>query len=139
MARRNKKRYRKYLGSRSWGAGNTKNRRGKGNRGGKGRAGMHKHMWLWHLKNEPARLRVGFASYKKCLETISLAELNARIEKGVWKADENGIYQIDLVGKRTKVLGSGLVKHKLDVKAACFSKKAKEKIENAGGKVAGEI
>ena len=50
MARRNTSRRFKHRGNRTHGGGNTKNRRGKGNRGGVGRAGYHKHRWLHTIK-----------------------------------------------------------------------------------------
>ncbi|MBI5229146.1 uL15 family ribosomal protein [Candidatus Micrarchaeota archaeon] len=133
MVRRHKKKSRKYLGSRSWGAGNIKNRRGKGNRGGKGRAGIHKHRRLWAIKYEPPRLRVGFPGKKKKLKVLSLDELNKQIEKGFWKPDETGLFKIDLSSQDIKILGSGNPSYKVDVKANAFSKKAREKIEKAGG------
>jgi large subunit ribosomal protein L15 len=49
----------------------------------------------------------------------------ALIEKGLIKKNE----------KLIKILGRGELQKKLVVKADAFSKKAKEKIESAGGKV----
>ena len=50
MVIRRDKKLKKYLGTRSRGAGNTKNRRGAGCKGGKGRAGSKKHKFQKYVK-----------------------------------------------------------------------------------------
>ena len=53
MARRfESRKKKKYAGNRTFGAGNKKNRRGKGSRGGVGRGGYHKHRWFHTIKTE---------------------------------------------------------------------------------------
>ena len=139
MARRVKSKKRKrYLGNRSFGGGNAKNRRGKGNRGGVGRAGFHKHNWLRTIKLEGTSQRErgdkGFFNPTRVkLKEISLGELKARINAGEFKPDAQGVYSINLEG--FKVLSSGNVNVKLAVRASGFSKKAVQKITAAGGTV----
>ena len=54
------KKNRKYFGSRSWGAGNIKNARGAGDRGGVGRGGRkHKMSYYWVYDRESTHSEVG--------------------------------------------------------------------------------
>lgn len=134
MARRIRSRKRKHLGNRTFGAGNTKNRRGKGNRGGKGRAGYHKHKWLHTIKfegtNKRARGAHGFYNpAHKCHAALSLGQLSKKLSS--FPKDDAGVYQIVLPG--AKVLSGGSLQVKAHVKARGFSEKARQKIEEAGG------
>ena len=45
-----KKKVKKFRGSRTFGWGSHKNRRGRGNRGGAGNAGVHKHKYIKFVK-----------------------------------------------------------------------------------------
>ena len=123
MVLRYQKRSRRYLGTRSWGAGNIKNRRGSGSRGGVGRAGK-KHKFTRIVKYETDRLHhKGFAPWRK----VRLNEINL---DGVTKMAQ-GKGEIDLSGY--KVLSGGTMASSIKVKASGFSKKAAEKIKQAGG------
>jgi large subunit ribosomal protein L15 len=123
MVIRHEKRSRKYLGTRSWGAGNIKNRRGSGSRGGVGRAGK-KHKFTRIVKYELDRLHHrGFAPWRKS----KLNEINL---DSVSKAAQ-GKPELELYGY--KVLGGGSITVPVKVKASGFSKKAAEKIKQAGG------
>lgn len=126
---------RKYAGNRSFGGGNAKNRRGKGNRGGVGRAGFHKHNWLRTIKrgeiNKRTRGEHGFHHARKKMQEVTLEDISKRVSKGDFK-QEQGFYV--LVLPNAKILSNGTVSAKLDVKAKAFSAKAKEKIEAFGGK-----
>ena len=132
MVRRIKSRKRKHLGNRSFGGGNTKNRRGKGCRGGVGRAGMGKHKRMLAIKlGEHLQTKKGFYSLtRRKPAAVSLKQLNADIEAGKYK-EEGGAFNIAL--KHAKCLSNGDIKYKVNVLAAGFSKKAKQKIEEAGG------
>ncbi|MEM4255296.1 MAG: uL15 family ribosomal protein [Candidatus Norongarragalinales archaeon] len=137
MARRVKSaKKRKYAGNRSFGGGNAKNRRGKGNRGGVGRAGFHKHNWLRTIKqgekNKSERGEQGFFHSQGAMQEVTLEQISQKIAKGEIK-EADGFYPLEL--PRAKILSNGKLAHKLDVKAKAFSAKAKEKIEAAGGKV----
>ncbi len=132
MARRRKSKKSKHLGNRTYGAGNTKNRRGKGNKGGKGNAGAHKHKWLRTIKlglHKP--LKHGFHSrFAKPVEFTLLA-ISKKIASGKF-AQEGGKYKVDL-GKTAKVISTGSIDFPAMVWAGCFSEKAAEKIKAAGG------
>lgn len=120
------------MGSRSWGAGNIKKRRGKGNRGGVGRAGWGKHKWFWKIKTEGAQTEKGFFNQtRKYVKTLGLESIARGIEAGKYPKDASGVCEVD--AKAFKVLGSGRFPFKAKVHAAAFSEKAKAKIEAAGG------
>ncbi len=137
MARRTKSKKRKYLGNRTYGGGNTKNRRGKGSRGGVGRAGYHKHKWLATIKAGLNKgRRTGFVHYNaKKVQTITLGEIQAAIVSGKYqKASPDGKFEI-VFSDRMKVLSQGELADAINVKAGSFSARAKEKVEKAGGTV----
>lgn len=133
MVVRHRKRGRhKYHGTRSWGGGNAKNRRGKGCRGGSGNAGPQKARWTFFTRYEPDHLgRHGFVrpGPKTCVETIDLNDIQRMVEKGDLKKNGN-MHEYTFEGK---VLGSGEIASPVLVKANSFSKKAVEKIKKAGG------
>lgn len=124
MVVRNEKRKRKYFGTRRWGAGNIKNARGAGDRGGVGKAGARKHNFTHMTAKEPWLIkRKGFTKWRQNkLETKSLSDIS-RMES------KDGT--ISLVN--TKVLSNGSITKPLKIKASAFSKKAIEKIQKAGG------
>jgi large subunit ribosomal protein L15 len=123
--------------------GSHKKWRGGGSRGGRGRAGMHKHKWSYTVKYEPEHFgKHGFKRPRevvKKLKSINLKELDKKIDellrlKKIKK--EKGVVKIDLKELGfDKLLGTGKIKHKVIVRAKYFSEKAKEKIEKAGGKI----
>ncbi len=127
MVLRSKKHNRKYLGMRSWGAGNIKNRRGAGDRGGVGRGGK-KHKWTWTVKYDKESIGShGFTRWGKTkLDEINLDKLSAQI-----MLSKDAKPAIVLPGY--KVLSSGTLKKAALIKATAFSAKAAEKIKQAGG------
>jgi large subunit ribosomal protein L15 len=132
VVRHRKRATHKYHGTRSWGAGNTKNRRGKGCRGGKGNAGPQKARWTFFTANEPDHLgRHGFVrpGPKKRIKTADLNDIQRMVDKGDLKKDGSK-YEYVFDGK---VLGSGKISSPVLVKAISFSENAKEKIMKAGG------
>jgi large subunit ribosomal protein L15 len=130
MVVRRKKKVLKFRGKRSYGYGSHKKHRGGGSRGGRGKAGMHKHKWSYTVKYDPDHFgkkgfKRPFASYKRS-KAINLKQLETLAQ---------GKKKIDLKKYGyTKVLGGGMIKSKMEVVAKSFSKKAIEKIEEAGGK-----
>ncbi len=138
MARRLNSRSRKHYGNRTFGAGNTKNRRGKGSRGGVGRAGFHKHKRLHYIVTEGnSTTAPGFINVtRRKIEEIGLNKLVKRIEAGEFKKDGDA-YSIDIrkKGKTVKLLGNGDFGFKANITADLFSMSAKEKVEKAGGKI----
>jgi large subunit ribosomal protein L15 len=130
MVVRKRKKVRKLRGSRTHGWG--KNHRGAGSRGGRGKAGMLKHRKSWMLRYEPDHFgKVGFKvppEAKKRLKAINLRDIDNLAKK-------LGKNEIDISEfGYDKVLSKGDLTQPLTIKAKKFSKKAKEKIEKAGGK-----
>jgi len=138
MARRIKSKKRKYLGNRSYGRGNTKNGRGKGTRGGVGRAGYHKHRWLKTIKEGLHKSRrhgfVNRNSESVLTTEITIAQLQRNVEAGLYKKSADGKYEVTLP-VREKVLSQGKLTAALKISAGAFSAAAKEKITKAGGQV----
>ena len=125
MTERNKKKSRKFLGSRSWGVGNIKNNRGKGSRGGVGKGGI-KHKWSYNVVYARETLgSTGFKPWKpKRLEEIDLSGISKEIPSGEKPTIEK---------RGFKVLSSGILIKPAIIRASAFSKKAEEKIKSAGG------
>lgn len=115
----------KMRGSRTHGYGSSKKHRGSGSRGGVGFGGAFKHKRVFLRKYHPEHFeKKKFKSLKdrglaKTQPTVNLRDLPEGKE-------------IELIG--VKVLGAGTPEKGITVKAAAFSEKAKQKIEQAGGK-----
>lgn len=120
-------------GNRTHGYGSSKKHRGKGNRGGTGLAGSEGHRRTYLLKYDPGHEgKRGFKSKTgKNLRAINLRSV-------VRLAGKEKKIDLAPLGY-DKVLGTGDIKAKLEVKADYFSASAKEKIENAGGKAVGAV
>ncbi|MGC9037628.1 MAG: uL15m family ribosomal protein [Candidatus Micrarchaeia archaeon] len=128
MVLRIKKKVRKYLGNRRWGAGNIKNNRGAGDRGGVGRGGV-KHKFTYIVVYERERIRSkGFFHLKKKMKEINLGSIDNQLKK---LQTQGGKPTVELTG--FKVLGSGKLTIPAIIKASAFSKGAEEKIRKAGG------
>jgi large subunit ribosomal protein L15 len=130
-------------GSRTHGGGSQKNRRGAGNRGGRGDAGREKHEFHGteplgrsgftrppEVQDDVAEIDVG-----RLDEDAPLLAADGLAEEtdGGYRIDARDIvedgHEIDAV----KVLGGGQVRHQLDVVADAFSDSAVELIESEGG------
>ncbi|QLC49296.1 50S ribosomal protein L15 [Methanolobus zinderi] len=131
----------KFRGSRTCGGGTTKNRRGAGNRGGRGRSGENKHHATRALQLGYRRgHQKGFSRPPKTIRDTSIVNVgeldelaDQLVEDGFAELDGE-VYSIDLNGLGIeKVLGAGRVSKKLTVTACEFSATARSKIENAGG------
>lgn len=127
MVVRKEKKDRKYLGTRRWGAGNIKNARGKGDRGGVGKGGK-KHKWTYVTAKTPELIKkVGFKPWHpKKFKEINLGEINKMILNS-----KEGKATIEL--KDYKVLSNGLLSKPAIIRASGFSESAMEKIKSAGG------
>ncbi len=128
MVVRSKKRNRKYLGTRRWGAGNIKNARGKGSRGGVGMAGSRKHKFTFLTAKAPWLIKQhGFSNWKpKKPDEITLRQIDGMICNST---EQNP----SIVLKNCKVLSNGSISKPATIKAHAFSEKAIEKIKKAGG------
>lgn len=122
-------------GTRTCGHGGMRKRRGRGYRGGHGNAGSKKHRKSWFIRYDPTHLgKRGFIpKSQKCTKVVNSINLD---DLQALAGDKT---EIDLAEMGyDKVLGTGKVTKKLTVKAAAFSRHAKEKIEEAGGKAVSE-
>ncbi len=129
----------KYRGSRTCGGGTHKNRRGAGNRGGRGRAGHRDHRFSHYwVYGEVHNGKDGFVNpTSKKMRTISVGRLQEMLDEllaaGLAAREGDSIaISADKIGI-DKILGSGKVTEKLRVTARAFSEQAKEKIEATGG------
>lgn len=137
MNRRKGKQKKGYLGHRSHGRGNVKNRRGSGNRGGHGMAGIDKHKWSWAVKNKKEHDiyfgKHGFTNpaAKKVTPVAHLYEIN---QKAVLNKLEKkgGKYHFDFEGK---VLATGSVTVPLVIRAESWSKNVEKKLSDSGGAI----
>ncbi|MBC7109771.1 MAG: 50S ribosomal protein L15 [Archaeoglobi archaeon] len=138
-----KKKVKKYRGSRTCGGGTHKNRRGAGNRGGRGFSGGCKHQFVKYLLmgrhiGKPFGKHGFKPKVEKEISSINIGEIDERIEElllaGIARR-ENDLIEIRVseLGAE-KVLGGGQVRNKLIVIAREFSENAIRKIEEAGGK-----
>ena len=143
-----KKRVKKIRGTRTCGGGSHKKRRGKGSKGGSGNAGAYAHHFVRSLKQGMKKGKQGSGSssarhsnsktYDAIMNVGELAEkLEELIKTG--KAEERGdavFLDATQLGIR-KILGRGELrgKPKLIVRVNEISGIAKEKIEEAGGRI----
>jgi large subunit ribosomal protein L15 len=131
----------KYRGSRTCGGGTHKNRRGAGNRGGRGRAGINAHHFVkWYKEmGGPVFGKDGFSNSSHTTVTVIDVGIIDQIipsllAQGIAK-NEGDVIVINTadIGIE-KVLGSGKVTKKMNISAQAFSESAKAKIEKIGGK-----
>jgi len=131
MVVRREKKHRRFRGRRTY-HGSHKKARGGGSRGGRGRAGLHKHKWSYVVKYEPEHFgKHGFKrppEVVKEVKTVNLKELD-RIAKEK-NLDRLNVSELGY----EKVLGTGKISRPLVVEAKIFSKQAVKKIEGSGGK-----
>jgi large subunit ribosomal protein L15 len=133
MNRRQKSQKRGYLGHRSHGRGNVKNRRGSGNRGGRGMGGACKHKNSWIVKNAPGYFgKSGFVNTtRKEIDTVNLYEINQKALLNKLQKKE-GKFQFEFNGK---ILATGDVTVPLAIRATCWSKNVEKKLSEAGGQI----
>ena len=138
---RTKRKINKQRGSRSNGGGCTKKRRGAGNKGGKGKAGMDKQNWTWTVIHDPNHFgKHGFKRPQKMIKDVKTVNLNyleehadALIAEG--KASKDGdaiVIDVTELGY-DKVLAKGKITKAYKISAPQFSASAIEKIEELGG------
>ncbi len=131
MVRRKATQKSKYLGHRSFGRGNVKNRRGSGNRGGRGNAGLHKHRYSWVTANEPDYFgKHGFVNpTTKEVKTINLFAIEQLALKNKLEKKDGKLY-FEFEGK---ILGTGKLTHPVTIKAQAWSEGAEGKVKSAKG------
>jgi large subunit ribosomal protein L15 len=131
----------KYRGSRTCGGGTHKNRRGAGNRGGRGRAGINAHHFVkWYLElGGPVYGKDGFVNQtRETVITMDVGTIDqivpSLLAQGVAKQEGDAVAINAADIGIEKVLGSGRVRRKLNISAPAFSEQAKAKLEKMGGK-----
>lgn len=135
-----KKRVKRFRGSRTHGGGTHKNRRGAGNRGGRGRAGACKHHFVRALQGGYTYGKSGFKRPEEVIfepTTINVGQLDvmasALLQEDIAEEVDGAIkFDASRIGVN-KILGSGKVTKKLVITATEFSESARRKIEEAGG------
>lgn len=133
MVARKEKQGKKYRGFRTHGTGNPKNKRGHGNKGGVGNAGLSKHKKTWAVKFAPDHFGTkGFVPpLRKKQIKLNIFDLENKVKKGAFeKKDGKFLYTF-----KGKILGSGELTVPMHIKALSWSKKAEEKIKQAGGEI----
>jgi len=135
MVVRKAKKTKKYLGTRTRGAGNTENRRGAGSTGGKGFTGKfgHKKHQFFHLignqiKNKPMAF----------INPITFNQINEYLYKLSKTSKEP--YVMDFLEDKFlqnygKIVSKGTLEYKINVKNVLVTEKAKKMIEDKGGSV----
>jgi len=129
---RKKKQKGKYLGRRRFGKGNVKNKRGAGNRGGRGQSGLKDHKKSWVVKYDKDHFgRSGMTAKKNKIKVINLYEIENMIRKGKLKKEgEKYSYQF-----KGKIIGTGQLSSPVSLKALKWSKKTEEKVKKLGGEI----
>ena len=134
MTDRKRRKKNKLRGQRTMGAGNTKNRRGAGSRGGRGKAGTNKHKFHSAGRLKPVLYRQKTMSIKG--KAIKLGDLDARIDMFVaeGKAKKEGErYIVDKTCGYAKVLSQGNTNKKIILRINAAAGAIK-KLTAAGGK-----
>ncbi|MBU0662127.1 uL15 family ribosomal protein [Candidatus Micrarchaeota archaeon] len=137
VVRRDKKKI-KLRGQRYHGGGNTKNRRGAGCRGGRGRAGSHKHKFSKYYGDYGMKRKLKAKKKGTALNICGLEKVIERLSAKKEVEKEGALIVID--GRELgieKILGMGMIKEKVLLRNVMVSRRAKEAVEKAGGKVEG--
>ncbi len=140
VVRRKKTTRSKQLGERTHGHGDTKNWRGSGNRGGRGRAGSHKHKFSKYYMTFGQKITLKAQPKGKALNVGQVCSQLKKWQKQGKVEEKEGMIVID--GKKlgiTTLLGGGEVTHELLVRNLRVSEKARQKIEAAEGEIQEEF
>jgi large subunit ribosomal protein L15 len=126
---------RRLRGSRTHGYGQVGQHRHSGKQGGHGQAGLHKHKWSWLILHDPDHFRrdpFRPPGYHKVSKWANVGDL-ASLADGQGKS---GPVSIDLESRGIeKLLGGGDVTQAFHVKVSSYTERAKQKLEEAGGKI----
>ena len=127
---------RRQRGSRTHGYGQVGQHRHSGKQGGHGNAGLHKHKWSWLIVNDPDHFRrdpFKPPSFHKVSKWANVGDLDSFAEGTKAKG---GPVSIDLIAKGVeKLLGAGDVTRAFNVRVSSYTERAKQKLEEAGGKI----
>ena len=131
----------KYRGSRTCGGGTHKNRRGAGNRGGRGRAGHRDHRFSHYLVlNDVHNGKHGFVNKNPTRQTaLDIGDIDQMADDLVatGKAALEGDAIVIDAGQIgiDKILGGGQVTKKMNISALSVTDRARQKIEENGGQI----
>jgi len=132
----------KYRGSRTCGGGTHKNRRGAGNRGGRGHAGINAHHFVkWYKEyGGPVYGKDGFFNpTHEAVLTMDIGTIDQIVPSLLAQGSAKQEGDVVIINATDigieKVLGNGKVTRKMIISAPAFSEQAKAKIEQMGGKV----
>jgi len=133
--RRKKTKKSKLLGRRHFGGGNCKNRRGSGNRGGRGNAGRCKHKNSWVTVYAPGYFgKHGFIRPGKenaRLPVMHLFDIDRKALLGkLEKKGDKFLFSFD-----GKILATGKVGNPLSITALAWSKNVEKKLKEKGGEI----
>jgi large subunit ribosomal protein L15 len=127
---------RRQRGSRTHGYGQIGQHRHSGKQGGHGNAGLHKHKWSWLILNDPDHFRrdpFKPLGARKVPRWANVGDLGSFAERSDGKS---GPISIDLDSRGVeKLLGGGDVTRAYNVKVSSYTERAKQKLEEAGGKI----
>lgn len=145
MMPHSKRDIRKYRGSRTHGYGRVGQHRKGGQRGGKGKAGLHKGGWTWTVIYDKKHFgKYGFHRPPRTIPEIrnlnigQIENMLDRLLEQKIAIKQGGRISVNLLELGiTKVLGSGKISQPLTITAPSFSKTAIKKIEAAGGSAIG--
>lgn len=133
MVERKRRKKNKVRGERTHGQGDTKNNRGGGSRGGRGRANANKGKLFKIGQKDERKYRL---KSKEKGRSISLGHLNEIIENLVLKGKvtkEKDFFIVEKTAGYEKILSQGSTDKKIILRIDA-TKKAIEKIKNAKGK-----
>jgi large subunit ribosomal protein L15 len=126
---------RRQRGSRYCGWGQIGQHRQSGSRGGVGQAGKHKHFWIRTVIEEPDHFGHGQNnSHNKNFvkKWLNLRDVETLYQKNKNNLNDHAFLDLSSLGYN-KLLGSGTLKTRLNIKIASVSKNALAKIKASGG------
>ncbi|MER3601145.1 MAG: 50S ribosomal protein L15 [Nitrososphaerota archaeon] len=128
---------RKLRGSRTHGWGTSGQHRKAGGRGGRGKAGLHKHKWQYTLKYMPEHfgkdpMRPPRRRVERAINVGELDDLFYRLTGRAPPKEERATLDLRALGY-TRLLGGGWLKGRYEILVGSASSRAKEKVEKVGG------
>ncbi|MCD6247771.1 MAG: uL15 family ribosomal protein [Candidatus Diapherotrites archaeon] len=134
MTVRKRKKKNKLRGKRTHGKGNTKNKRGGGSRGGRGKAGARKHKKDKYSGILKKKARLKPKKKGRVIDIDELSRIAERLKKENKAEYDNEFIIID--GKKIgfeKILSRGKLTHRVKIINAKISERARRKILESGG------
>lgn len=127
---------RRLRGSRFVGWGQVGQHRKSGRKGGRGKAGLHKHKWSWTVKYAPDHF--GGNIFRPPTSRLPRRWMNVRDLDGIVRMipPKAQPMELDLSTRGVqKLLGGGYVRGAYRVRVRAYTEEAKKKIQAAGGEL----